>query len=418
MSAESQHGFHPGAESLSAFAEQALGERERDGVLAHLAVCGRCRQVVALAREAADPVAPPRKFVTRHAWWRNRQIAWISATALAASATLAVYVHVRNVERSAQTARLEPQTATPPAQTATNPRHQDNHQSAPGALSAPPLPPTPERSAKQTHSAEAEHFTDRQPEPGEAQESTPKTAEADAVDQLEPAPVAVPIPRAEAKQAPPEPGRRDSALPLSQLAVPGSEARQKQTEEQRQAEVETSRRRFTSGQAALEDGSVHGAQQAAAPGASETVTVTGAPPLVESAPQPAAAALSAGVPAQWHGSLPIKQIHLPSGLAVVSSTSNGSLMLAIDKAGALFLSDDQGGTWKRVKTQWTGRAVEVTQQFAATSESQTAPAGETEPRGHHAAGAAAPPEPPLIFELLNDKNQAWVSTDGRTWTMK
>ena len=54
MSARSQHGFHPGAESLSAFAEQALAERERAEVFAHLAVCGRCRRVVALAREAAD----------------------------------------------------------------------------------------------------------------------------------------------------------------------------------------------------------------------------------------------------------------------------------------------------------------------------------------------------------------------------
>ena len=54
MTATSQHGLHPDAESLSAFSEQALGKRERAEVLAHLAVCGRCRQVVALAREAAD----------------------------------------------------------------------------------------------------------------------------------------------------------------------------------------------------------------------------------------------------------------------------------------------------------------------------------------------------------------------------
>jgi len=54
MKATGQHEFHPDAESLSAFAEQALGERERGRVLEHLAVCGRCRRVVALAREAAD----------------------------------------------------------------------------------------------------------------------------------------------------------------------------------------------------------------------------------------------------------------------------------------------------------------------------------------------------------------------------
>lgn len=64
METNRQHEFHPAAESLSAFAEQALEERERGEVLKHLAVCGHCRQVVALAREAAEveaaeKVAPP-----------------------------------------------------------------------------------------------------------------------------------------------------------------------------------------------------------------------------------------------------------------------------------------------------------------------------------------------------------------------
>src|ERR1700682_749963 len=50
---------HPETDLLSAFAEQALSATERDGVLQHLAVCGDCREVVALALPAAD-VAPPR----------------------------------------------------------------------------------------------------------------------------------------------------------------------------------------------------------------------------------------------------------------------------------------------------------------------------------------------------------------------
>ena len=54
MKPKTQHEIHPDAERLSAFAEQALGERERGEVLEHLAVCGRCRQVVALAREAGE----------------------------------------------------------------------------------------------------------------------------------------------------------------------------------------------------------------------------------------------------------------------------------------------------------------------------------------------------------------------------
>jgi len=50
---------HPDADLLAAFAEQALSATERDGVLQHLALCGDCREVVALALPAADLVAAP-----------------------------------------------------------------------------------------------------------------------------------------------------------------------------------------------------------------------------------------------------------------------------------------------------------------------------------------------------------------------
>jgi putative zinc finger protein len=49
---------HPDADLLSAFAEQALSATDRDGVLQHLALCGDCRDVVALALPAADIVPP------------------------------------------------------------------------------------------------------------------------------------------------------------------------------------------------------------------------------------------------------------------------------------------------------------------------------------------------------------------------
>src|SRR5216684_7709863 len=50
---------HPDADLLAAFAELALSTTERDGVLKHLALCGDCRDVVALALPAAD-ITPPR----------------------------------------------------------------------------------------------------------------------------------------------------------------------------------------------------------------------------------------------------------------------------------------------------------------------------------------------------------------------
>jgi hypothetical protein len=48
---------HPDADLLTAFAEQSLGESERTSVMEHLARCGDCREVVALALPASEAVA-------------------------------------------------------------------------------------------------------------------------------------------------------------------------------------------------------------------------------------------------------------------------------------------------------------------------------------------------------------------------
>jgi len=48
---------HPDADLLTAFAEQSLSGRERDQVVEHLARCGDCRDVVALALPATEAVA-------------------------------------------------------------------------------------------------------------------------------------------------------------------------------------------------------------------------------------------------------------------------------------------------------------------------------------------------------------------------
>jgi hypothetical protein len=47
---------HPDADLLTAFAEQSLGESERERVVDHLARCGDCREVVALALPATEAV--------------------------------------------------------------------------------------------------------------------------------------------------------------------------------------------------------------------------------------------------------------------------------------------------------------------------------------------------------------------------
>ncbi|MGO9076939.1 MAG: hypothetical protein ACLQEI_22535 [Terriglobales bacterium] len=59
---------HPDADLLVAFAEQTLSVTERDATLDHLALCGDCREVIALALPAVDIVAVPIAAETEADW--------------------------------------------------------------------------------------------------------------------------------------------------------------------------------------------------------------------------------------------------------------------------------------------------------------------------------------------------------------
>ncbi len=117
MKATGQHEFHPDAESLSAFAEHALQERERGQVLEHLAVCGRCRQVVALAREAADAeveARAARQVVNQpNAWWKRWRFAWVPIAVAAALAVTSISVFVRQAEQHEAAIKIAERTAAP-----------------------------------------------------------------------------------------------------------------------------------------------------------------------------------------------------------------------------------------------------------------------------------------------------------------
>ena len=63
--------MHPEADLLAAFAEQALSPAERDGVLEHLALCGECREVVALALPVSETVATPTSTEIHHGGTRS-----------------------------------------------------------------------------------------------------------------------------------------------------------------------------------------------------------------------------------------------------------------------------------------------------------------------------------------------------------
>src|SRR5215469_790237 len=72
-------GPHPDADLLSAFAENALPEAERKHVLAHLADCGGCREVVFLL-SLPQPADEQKVLIPRPRRW-HMSLRWGSAVA-------------------------------------------------------------------------------------------------------------------------------------------------------------------------------------------------------------------------------------------------------------------------------------------------------------------------------------------------
>lgn len=107
---------HPDADLLASFAEQTLSVPERGSVLSHLALCGECREVVALAlpaeieaaRVAAPLEADPTPMIpvkSRRGWLTTDKFAWpgLRWAALAAGVAVAVsllVMHPRKLNRA------------------------------------------------------------------------------------------------------------------------------------------------------------------------------------------------------------------------------------------------------------------------------------------------------------------------------
>jgi hypothetical protein len=86
LAAQRPGGEHPDADQLTAFSEQQLSGAERESVLAHLAACAECREIVALA--TPEPAATQPTFVPARSWWSVRSFKWGAAAAAVAMAAL------------------------------------------------------------------------------------------------------------------------------------------------------------------------------------------------------------------------------------------------------------------------------------------------------------------------------------------
>lgn len=93
-------GIHPDADTLAAFAERALRERERGTILEHLAGCRDCREILAVAAPVPEGAQAAVRSWPRP-WLRWPALRWGFATAgIAVVASLGVVEHQRHIHPS------------------------------------------------------------------------------------------------------------------------------------------------------------------------------------------------------------------------------------------------------------------------------------------------------------------------------
>ena len=118
---------HPDADLLTAFAEQSLAARERDHVLEHLARCGDCREVVALALPATEAVALAGSDSTaRRGWLSWPVLRWgiVAAGILAVTSVGILQYRQRRQEKTlVATSLMSQATADTAAQSSASPPH-------------------------------------------------------------------------------------------------------------------------------------------------------------------------------------------------------------------------------------------------------------------------------------------------------
>ena len=155
-----QAGPHPDADVLTAFAEDALPEREREQLIVHLAVCADCREILSLAASAApEPLTPESVTDTAHLLPRPMHpplrtwLPWVATAAGVVIVTLIVVLHERKHEFQASLEN-HPSVAT---KAAAQPPAQPNKQLQTAIVEAPkPIynKPAPAPIAKATDSSQ------------------------------------------------------------------------------------------------------------------------------------------------------------------------------------------------------------------------------------------------------------------------
>ncbi len=391
MSYSPQSELHPGTELLNAFAEQALGTQEREQMLAHLATCGRCREVVFLAQEAAlaeEPVAAvdgvPSKLPSSFGgWFGGWNLVWAGGLAAAAMALAVVSIYLLRPVPASETAKATRQAADQVTRAQVE---------RPVPPAAPIAPTAPVPSAKPRPAP----LRMRQPKP-KADKLAGLAAAQPPIVSADANASSVVIP-AETQENLPINGRNVQTLTslagsgrgqLSAGVVGGAAPAPKgyaagaAREPKAMNFADHAQPQATAAAPAMQ---LVPPPQAQTPGSvSETVEVSSENAAIATEP------VVSSAPITLHGAVrkaQKAQPALPSGLPAISSAESEGRRVALDSAGYLFFSRDAGVAWQAVAIQWTGKAVSVR---------SVKPAG---------------------FEMVNESGAVWSSADGLAWGQK
>lgn len=394
-----QHGMHPDAEVLTAFAERSLSDTERNDVLAHMATCGRCREVVFLAQssmEAEEPApsvttVPERK--SSGGWLTGWRWSWIPVAALAGVVGFAV---IRHVDRATDSETRMAQNLSPSEMVQSTPTTNT-------AATQPPGPrPSPPSRAESKEKPAAHERLDRDAELDRKSLDERDRFVAQKKDEL-------------AKETLSAAALKDSGGSVhgtlrarAKSSNVGGPMAQNQVQQQNNVQLQQNYANEDRQVSASPDSANKPVSSPIRSGAaSETVTVETADKAIPVSPAPSAAPAmtamqteSADISGRNFEKRKAGNPVLPSKLAVSSEATSGKRIVAIDTAGSLFCSEDAGKHWAPVKAQWSGRAVLV----------------KTGPSMGAVGGLLT--QTIARFELTTDKQETWVSDDGKTWTLK
>jgi Putative zinc-finger len=353
-----QSELHPSVEMLNAFAEQALGAQEYAQMTTHLAGCGRCREVVYLAQEAAfeeerfagsavakaSTQSEAEGLFRFGRWFGGWHFAWVGGLVVTCMVLVMISVRLLRPVEAPKTARIQLQ-PTAPVQA------MQAKVVEPAPLQAAPTMPKP----KSLRVREAKPNASAADKPASLSVDSDSNASAMVLSNKDVADLPIHGQNTQAllPQAAPQPQQAGiggaQGLVVQQSSVGGPSQVMQFVVGQSQAGV--------AGRAAA-------APKAAAPAAaaapSSSVASSNATVEVNAASVDLDA-LSDDADAVSTLRVMAKKIQplLPGDVPAVSSAESQGHRIAVDAAGHLFLSNDAGVTWQAVASQWSGRAVTV-----------------------------------------------------------